>query len=129
MVDIYEDYSEFLFLNDDKEPTSYSTEKGIVEWEESMKSELSVIEKNKTWKLLELPKGRKLIGLKWDFKIKRDPNGNILKHKARLVAKGFVQKHGVDFNEVFAPVARIDTMRILLALAAKNSWSVHHIDV
>lgn len=48
LVDIYEDYSEFLFLNDDKEPTSYSTEKGIVEWEESMKSELSVIEKNKT---------------------------------------------------------------------------------
>jgi len=52
-----------------------------------------------------------------------------VKHKARLVAKGYVQKHGVDFEEVFAPVARLDTVRFMLALAANLGWKVHHLDV
>jgi len=55
--------------------------------------------------------------------------GEVIKHKARLVAKGYVQKHGVDFDEVFAPVARLDTIRLLLALAANRGWQVHHLDV
>jgi hypothetical protein len=56
--------------------------------------------------------------LKWVFKVKRDPGGNVIKHKARLVAKGYAQRQGVDFDEVFAPVARMDTVCTLLALAA-----------
>jgi len=55
--------------------------------------------------------------------------GEVIKHKARLVAKGYVQKHGVDFDEVFAPMARLDTIRLLLALAANRGWQVHHLDV
>nr|GEY18600.1 ribonuclease H-like domain, reverse transcriptase, RNA-dependent DNA polymerase [Tanacetum cinerariifolium] len=76
-----------------------------------------------------LPKGHNAIGLKWVFKTKRDANGNIVKHKARLVAKGYIQEHGIEFEEVFAPVARMETIRLLLAIAANNKWEVHHLDV
>lgn len=62
-----------------------------------MQSEIESIEKNDTWKLVELPTGLKPIGLKWVYKLKRDTSGEIVKHKARLVAKGYVQKQGVDF--------------------------------
>jgi hypothetical protein len=72
-----------------------------------------------------LPKDHKAIGLKWVFKVKRDPAGNIVKHKARLVAKGYVQQQGVDYEEVFAPVARMETVRVLLALAAQGKWEVY----
>lgn len=87
------------------------------------------IEQNDTWKLTELSADRKVIRLKWVYKIKRDANGEILKHKARLVPKGYVQEQGVDFEEIFAPVIRLDTVRLLLALAAKYGWEVHHLDV
>nr|GEZ01937.1 ribonuclease H-like domain, reverse transcriptase, RNA-dependent DNA polymerase [Tanacetum cinerariifolium] len=76
-----------------------------------------------------LPKGHKAIGLKWVFKTKRDVNENIIKHKARLVAKGYIQEHGIDFEKVFAPVARMETIRLLLTIAANNKWKVHHLDV
>lgn len=74
-------------------------------------------------------KGQKAIGLKWVFKLKKDLEGNVVKHKARLVAKGYAQVQGVDFEEVSAPVARIETVRVLLALAAQGGWQVHHMDV
>lgn len=94
-----------------------------------MDSEIQSICKNRTWELAELPSGQKPIGLKWVFKLKKDSEGKVIKHKARLVAKGYVQKHGVDFDEVFAPVARLDTIRLLLALVANRGWQVHHLDV
>ena len=62
------------------------------------------------------------------YKVKRDELGAIIKHKARLVARGFVQREGIDF-EVFAPVARMESVRLLLALAAAKDWRVHHMDV
>jgi hypothetical protein len=67
--------------------------------------------------------------LKWVFKLKRNSDGEIVKHKARLVAKGYVQKFGVDYEEVFAPVARLDTVRLLLAYATNHGWKVHCLDV
>ncbi|GKD70838.1 ribonuclease H-like domain, reverse transcriptase, RNA-dependent DNA polymerase, partial [Tanacetum coccineum] len=84
---------------------------------------------NNTWTLVELPPGRKAIGLKWVYKVKKDPTGAVIKHKARLVAKGHVQEAEIDFDEVYAPVARIETVRILLALSSKNGWFIHHLDV
>jgi hypothetical protein len=63
------------------------------------------------------------------FKLKRNAEGEVIKHKARLVAKGYVQKQGIDLEEVFAPVARLDTVRLILALAANRGWQVHHLDV
>nr|GEX29928.1 ribonuclease H-like domain, reverse transcriptase, RNA-dependent DNA polymerase [Tanacetum cinerariifolium] len=94
-----------------------------------MKVELDSINRNNTWELTTLPKGHKEIDLKWVFKTKKDANGNIIKHKARLVAKGYIQEHGIDFEKVFAPIARMETIRLLLAIAANNKWEVHHLDV
>ncbi|KAG7585873.1 Reverse transcriptase RNA-dependent DNA polymerase [Arabidopsis thaliana x Arabidopsis arenosa] len=91
--------------------------------------EIFSITKNNTWDLVDLPNGVKPIGLKWVFKIKTNSDGSINKYKARLVAKGYVQKHGIDFDEVFAPVARIETVRFIIALAASNGWEIHHLDV
>ncbi|KAF0905494.1 hypothetical protein E2562_004459 [Oryza meyeriana var. granulata] len=84
---------------------------------------------NQTWRLVPLPPGHRPIGLKWVYKVKKNAAGEVIKHKARLVAKGYVQQPGVDFDEVFAPVARIESVRLLLALAAQEGWSVHHMDV
>jgi hypothetical protein len=80
-----------------------------------MDSEMQSICKNGTWDLASLPPGQKAIGLKWVYKLKRNADGEVVKHKARLVAKGYVQQQGVDFEEVFAPVARLDTIRMILA--------------
>lgn len=111
------------------EPSTYNQDVKDKAWEEAMKAEISSIEKNNTWKITELPKGHKAICLKWVFKLKQDTNGEIIKHKARLVAKGYDQREGIDFEEVFAPVTRLETVGLLLAVAAKNSWEVHHMDV
>lgn len=76
-----------------------------------------------------MPRDHKAIGLKWVFKVKRDPARNVVKHKVWLVAKGYAQVQGVDYDEVFAPVAGLETVTILLALAAQGEWEVHHMDV
>jgi hypothetical protein len=98
-------------------------------WRDAMQAELGSIKSNGTWELSALPPGHCAIGLKWVFKVKNDPQGNIIKHKARLVAKGYAQREGVDFEEVFAPVARIETVRLLIAIAAQRGWKVHHMNV
>lgn len=87
------------------------------------------IEENGTWCLADLPPGRKAIGVKWVFKVKRDERGAVSKHKARLVVKGYAQRHDIDYDEVFAPVARLDSVRLLIALATHEGWEVHHMDV
>ncbi|GJU08319.1 ribonuclease H-like domain, reverse transcriptase, RNA-dependent DNA polymerase [Tanacetum coccineum] len=125
--DLYENTEELLLAED--EPKNYKEASSNQKWIEAMKVELDSINRNNTWELTTLPKGHKAIGLKWVFKTKKDANGNIIKHKARLVAKGYIQQHGIDFEEVFAPVARMETIRLLLAIAANNKWEVHHLDI
>ncbi|KAJ0500497.1 putative RNA-directed DNA polymerase [Helianthus annuus] len=125
--DLYDRNPELLLLNN--EPMSYDEAAKDQCWRKAMEQELDSINRNRTWRLVNLPAGQKAIGLKWVFKLKKDPNGTITKHKARLVAKGYVQKKGVDFDEAFAPVARLETVRLLLAMAAKERWLVHHLDV
>nr|GEU69838.1 ribonuclease H-like domain, reverse transcriptase, RNA-dependent DNA polymerase [Tanacetum cinerariifolium] len=110
------------------EPKNYKEASSNQKWIEAMKVELDFINRNNTWELTTLPKGHKAIGLKLVFKTKKDANGNIIKHKARLVAKGYIQEHGIDFKEVFTPVARMETIRLLLAIAANNKWEAHHLD-
>ena len=101
-----------------EEPASFADAEPYPEWHRAMLDKLRSIEENGTWTLVDLPAGQRPIGLKWVFKVKRDEKGNVVKHKARLVAKGYVQKSGADFEEVFAPVARLDSVRLLLAIAA-----------
>lgn len=109
------EYSAFCLLAAD-EPKNVESALTDQCWRQAMNSELDSIEQNHTWVWTDLPKEQKAIGLKWVFKVKRDAAGNIVKHKARLVAKGYAQKEDVDFDEVFAPVARFETIRVLIAL-------------
>jgi hypothetical protein len=104
-----------------EEPATFSEAEFDQAWQQAMKEELRSIKENQTWVLANLPPGHKPIGLKWVYKLKKDAQGRIVKHKARLVSKGYVQKEGVDYEEVFLPVARLDSVRLLLALAAQEN--------
>jgi hypothetical protein len=118
-----------LLLAVDEEPTTYGEAAERQEWKRAMAEELKSITDNKTWTLTDTPLGKKPIGLKWVFKLKRDTDGNITRHKARLMAKGYVQCTGIDFDEVFAPVARLESVRFILAIATHYRWMVHHLDM
>lgn len=111
------------------EPAGYIEAKENQQWMAAMKEELSMIKKNQTWELVDRPHDRKVIGVKWVFRTKLNPDGSVNKHKARLVVKGYAQVFGVDYSDTFAPVARLDTIRLLLALAAQRNWKVFQLDV
>ena len=112
-----------------EEPTSCKIAMKEEVWRQAMKEELEAIERNSTWELVKLPKKCKSIGVKWIYKIKRDNYGEITRYKARLVAKGFSQMRGIDFEEVFSPVARAESIRIIISMAAQFKWKLHHLDV
>lgn len=119
----------FVMFTTSEDPETFEEAAKCSKWREAMKKEIKAIEDNETWELTSLPTGAKRIGVKWVFKTKLNEKGEVDKFKARLVAKGYSQKQGVDFNEVFAPVARWDTIRIILSLAAQKGWSVFQLDV
>jgi hypothetical protein len=98
-------------------------------WRKVMLDGMTAIEANNTWELVEAPASQRPIGLKWVFKTKKDASGVIVKHKACVVVKGYVQQPGIDFDEVFAPMAQLETVRMLLAYTANKGWAVHHMDV
>jgi len=98
-------------------------------WIAAMKEELTMIEKNETWILVDRPVHKKVVGVKWIFKTKLNADGSINKHKARLVVNGYSQEPGIDFTDTFAPVSRLDTIKLLLALAAQNGWHIFQLDV
>ena len=111
-------------MGTEENPISFEEVVKSEKWRNAMMKEMESIEKNMTWELVDLPKGVKPIRIKWIFKTKFKETGEIDKFKARLVAKGYVQQYGVDYAEVFAPVARLDTIRLILAVAAQYSWNV-----
>ena len=88
-----------------------------------------MIEKNNTWELVDRPTHKKAIGVKWVYRTKLNYDGSINKHKARLVVKGYAQMFSVEFLETFALVAKLDTIRMLLALAAQKGWKIYQLDV
>lgn len=94
-----------------------------------MDSEIASIEKNQTWSLVTLPDGAKEIGVKWIYKTKLNELGEVDKFKARLVVKGYAQEYGIDYTEVFAPVARMDIVRMIIAMAAQRGWGIYQLDV
>jgi hypothetical protein len=99
------------------------------EWIEAIKEELIMIEKNDTWVLMDKCSHKKAIGVKWFYRTKQNADGSINKYKARLVVKVYAQVFGVDFLETFASVARLDTIKLLLALYAQKNWKVYQLDV
>ncbi|PNX63064.1 retrovirus-related Pol polyprotein from transposon TNT 1-94, partial [Trifolium pratense] len=108
---------------------SYSEAKNFPEWRKAMQSEIDALCENRTWSLVPLPDGKKPIGCRWVFKIKRKSDGSIERYKARLVAKGYTQIEGVDYFDTFAPVAKLVTVRVLLSIAAAKNWPLHQLDV
>ncbi|KAJ4764255.1 polyprotein [Rhynchospora pubera] len=111
------------------EPESFEEAVQEEVWRNAMEDEIKMIVKNKTWELVEKPKEKDVVGLKWIYKTKTNPDGSVQKCKARLVAKGYSQQPGIDYQETFAPVARHETIRMLIALAAHKGWKLYQLDV
>ncbi|GJR90503.1 putative ribonuclease H-like domain-containing protein [Tanacetum coccineum] len=98
-------------------------------WIEAMQEELLQFELQKVWTLVDLPNGKRAIGTKWVFRNKKDERGIVVRNKARLVAQGYTQEEGIDYDEVFAPVARIEAIRLFLAYASFMGFIVYQMDV
>ena len=98
-------------------------------WKAAVDEEVQALAKNGTWEITDLLRGKKPVGCKWIFTVKYKVDGNVDRYKSRLVAKGFTQSYGIDYQETFAPVAKLNTVRVLLSLAANLDWSLHQLDV
>jgi hypothetical protein len=112
-----------------EEPVSFKEAEQDAAWHAAMRKEMKAIEDNYTWELTSLPVGHRAIGLKWVYKVKHNESGDVVQHKARLVVKGYVQSTGINFDEVFALVAHLQSVRMMVVLAAHEGWEVHHMDV
>ena len=110
-------------------PKDWETAKQDPKWREAMIEELEALKKNKTWVLTTLPAGKKAVSCKWIYTVKQNPEGKVERYKARLVARGFSQTYGIDYDETFAPVAKMNTVRILVSCAANFGWKLHQLDV
>ena len=94
-----------------------------------MVKEYQSIIKNDVWEIVPRPKDKSVVSSKWIFKTKHSVDGSIEKYKAIFVARGFSQKEGIDYEETFAPLSRYTSIRTVLALASKNKWKLHQMDV
>ena len=111
------------------EPDSVEMALNDENWILAMQDELNQFERNKVWKLVPRPNDYPIVGTKWVFKNKLDESGNVIRNKARLVAKGYNQIEGIDFDETFAPVARLEAIRILLSFACYKGFKLKQMDV
>ena len=113
-----------LFFYVDYEPVNVDEALKDSKSIKAMNEELKSIGVNNTWSLVEFPQGKKAIDVKWINKVKMNPKEEVTWHKTRLVAKGFLQKKGIDFDEVFTLVARIEIIKLVVGLAEMNSWHI-----
>ena len=98
-------------------------------WKDVIEAELRQLDAMGTWEIADKPAGVNIVGSKWVFKIKKDAAENVERYKAQLVAQGFTQVPGVDYFDTFAPVAKLASIRMVLALTARQDWEIHQVDV
>ena len=110
-------------------PTSYTQAMEHEFWKKAMEAELQALEENHTWDIVSCPPNVKPIGSKWVYTVKLKSDGSLDRYKARLVALGNKQEYGLDYEETFAPVAKMTTVRTILAIASSKSWPLHQMDV
>ncbi|KAI3713826.1 hypothetical protein L1987_72412 [Smallanthus sonchifolius] len=127
--ELSDDEAVFAMISSLEDPVSFEEAVKETKWVKAMESEIQSIMKNNTWELVDPPKGTKPIGVKWLFKTKRNERGEVDKYKARLVVKGYAQRKGIDYDEIYAPVARWDTVRSIVAIAAQRGWNIYQLDV
>ncbi|GJY67762.1 putative ribonuclease H-like domain-containing protein [Tanacetum coccineum] len=127
----YKDFQNCLFacFLSQHEPTKISQALDDESWVEAMQEELLQFKIQKVWTLVDLPSGKKAIGTKWVYRNKKDERGIVVRNKARLVAQGYKQEEGIDYDEVFALVARVEAIRIFLAFASFMNFPVYQMDV
>lgn len=118
-----------LSISAHEEPTTYKQAIQHDHWIKATESELNALHQNQTWILTDLPAEKSPIGCKWVYKIKYRAGGSIERYKACLVAKGFPQIEGIDFFDTYSPVAKLTTIRLLLAIASTQNWHLHQLDV
>ena len=110
-------------------PKTFSEATKDPQWVEMMNVEMQVLSKNETWDLIPSSPHQKAIGCRWIFKVKHNADDTINRFKAWLVAKGYAQTHGTDYEETFGSVAKMSTIRTVIALAIAKGWHLHQIDV
>ncbi|GAA0167155.1 transmembrane signal receptor [Lithospermum erythrorhizon] len=101
----------------------------IPEWRDAVLEEMKALEKNQTWILVNLLPKKKAVCCKWIFTVKYNEDGKVDRYKVRLVAKDFTQTYGIDFSKTFAPIAKLNTVRILLSLTVNLEWELHQLDI
>ncbi|KAE8671632.1 hypothetical protein F3Y22_tig00111941pilonHSYRG00018 [Hibiscus syriacus] len=119
---VYQQPNEEAIIEEATEPETFEEASKSSEWMTTMKEEIDALQQNQTWDIVPKIKDVKPISCKWVYKIKRRPDGSIEKYKTRLVARGFSQQYGLDYDETFSPVAKLTTVRVLLA--ANKDWNL-----
>lgn len=122
-------YANAAIIEEATEPETFEEASQSSEWMTAMKEEIDALQQNQTWDFVPKPRDVKPISCKWVYKLKRRPDGSIERYKARLVARGFSQQYGLDYDETFSPVAKLTTVRVLLALASNKDWNLWQMDV
>ena len=111
------------------EPECYAETEKDVNWRAAMEKEMRALDANDIWDLVDPPRHYKLIGCKWVFKVKYNDDGLVNRYKARLVVKGCAQTHRINYNETFAPIAKMTTVHVVLAIVSARGWHLHQMDV
>jgi len=111
------------------EPTCFEHVVENPKWDNAMDEKMAALDANAIWELVALLEDKKVIGCKWVYKVKHNADGSVSRYKARLVAKGYAQTYGIDYEETYSPVAKMTTVRAIIAMAATKGWSLHQMDV
>ena len=123
------DFHCFSALASLQEPQTFCEASSNPLWQQAMKEELNALHKTRTWDLVDLPSRKSAICCKWVYKIKTRSDGTVDRYKARLVTRGFTQEYEIDYEETFAPVARLSSIRTLIAISEARKWPLFHMDV